>query len=136
MCNLPLKTFEYETCWFHKIFHKSHMALLSSEHLQTHRSTSGIFTGAYGNNREVTTEYRGYPKCLWTFDLHDFIRCKIHLITNDNNQTLNVLIWYSDQLCYIVLIYDTIDNVEVLHVIKHFQPCDDGKLFIDQHHMT
>lgn len=32
--------------------------------------------------------------------------------------------------------YDTIDNVEVLRVIKYFQPCDDGKLFIDQNHMT
>lgn len=72
---------------FIRFFHKSHMALMSSEHLQAHRSTSGIFTGANGNNREVTTEYRGYPKCLWTFDLHDFKRCKIHLITNDKNQT-------------------------------------------------
>lgn len=136
MCNLPVKTFVYETCWFHKIFSQVAHGTNVIGTPSTHRSTSGIFTGANGNNREVTTEYRGYPKCLWTFDLHDFIRCKIHLITNDNNQTLNVLIWYSDQSCYIVLIYDTIDNVEVLHVIKHFQPCDDGKLFIDQHHMT
>lgn len=57
---------------FIRFFHKSHMALMSSEHLQAHRSTSGIFTGANGNNREVTTEYRGYPKESLNFRFPQF----------------------------------------------------------------
>lgn len=59
---------------FIRFFHKSHMALMSSEHLQAHRSTSGIFTGANGNNREVTTD---------TEDIRNAFELSISTISKD-----------------------------------------------------
>lgn len=138
MCNLPVKTFVYETCWFHKIFSQvAHGTNVIGTPSSSPQHLGDFYWRKWKQSRSYDRIQRISEMPL-NFRFPQFQKMQ----DSPNNQwqkpnfkRIN-MIFRSIMLYCLNLWYNRQCGSVRLHVIKHFQPCDDGKLFIDQHHMT